>query len=57
MENLTPDLCDEYPDLVEVVEPLFSNFGGRVAFGGVSPGEGRDLDARSSGHAASARGR
>jgi len=34
MENLTPDLCDEYPDLVEVVEPLFSNFGGRVAFGG-----------------------
>lgn len=34
MENLTPDLCDEYPDLIEVVEPLFSNFGGRVAFGG-----------------------
>ena len=35
MENLTPDLCDQYPDLVEVVEPLFSNFGGRIAFGGV----------------------
>lgn len=34
MENLTPDLCDEYPDLVEVVEPLFSSFGGRIAFGG-----------------------
>ena len=34
MENLTPDLCDEYPDLVEVVEPLLSNFGGRIAFGG-----------------------
>jgi regulator of ribonuclease activity A len=34
MENLTPDLCDEYPDLIEVVEPLFSSFGGRIAFGG-----------------------
>lgn len=34
MENLTPDLCDEYPDLVQVVEPLFSSFGGRIAFGG-----------------------
>lgn len=34
MENLTPDLCDEYPDLVELVEPLFSSFGGRIAFGG-----------------------
>jgi len=34
MENLTPDLCDEYPDLVELVEPLFSSFGARIAFGG-----------------------
>jgi len=34
MENLTPDLCDEYPDLVQVVEPLMSSFGGRIAFGG-----------------------
>jgi len=34
MENLTPDLCDEYPDLVEVVEPMLSSFGGRIAFGG-----------------------
>lgn len=30
----TPDLCDEYPDLVRVVEPMFSNFGGREQFGG-----------------------
>jgi len=34
MENLTPDLCDEYPDLVQVVEPLMSSFGGRIAFCG-----------------------
>lgn len=31
---ITPDLCDEYPDLVEVVEPMFHNFGGIDAFGG-----------------------
>ena len=30
----TPDLCDEYPDLVRVIEPIFSNFGGNTAFGG-----------------------
>lgn len=34
MENLTPDLCDEYPELVQVMEPLTSSFGGRIAFGG-----------------------
>lgn len=34
MENLTPDLCDEYPDLVSVMEPLTSSFGGRIGFGG-----------------------
>jgi regulator of ribonuclease activity A len=34
MENLTPDLCDKYSDLVRVVEPIFSNFGGRSSFGG-----------------------
>ena len=33
-EFITPDLCDEYPDLVQVVEPMFSNFGGRSSFGG-----------------------
>ena len=34
MQYVTPDLCDAYPDLVQVVEPLFSNFGGRDSFGG-----------------------
>lgn len=34
IEYVTPDLCDAYPDLIEVVEPLFSNFGGRDSFGG-----------------------
>ncbi|CAG8865453.1 Putative 4-hydroxy-4-methyl-2-oxoglutarate aldolase [Pseudomonas fluorescens] len=31
---ITPDLCDAYPDLVQVLEPMFSNFGGRDSFGG-----------------------
>lgn len=31
---VTPDLCDQYPDLVQVVEPIFKNYGGRKAFGG-----------------------
>ena len=30
----TPDLCDQYPDLIQVVEPMFSNYGGRQRFGG-----------------------
>nr|WP_010130351.1 ribonuclease E activity regulator RraA [Microbulbifer agarilyticus] len=30
----TPDLCDEFPQLVQVVEPGFINFGGRETFGG-----------------------
>ena len=30
----TPDLCDKYPDLVRVVEPMFANFGARDNFGG-----------------------
>lgn len=34
MQYVTPDLCDAYPDLVRVVEPIFSNFGGRDSFGG-----------------------
>ena len=33
MNIVTPDLCDEYPH-VQVVEPMFANFGGRDAFGG-----------------------
>jgi regulator of ribonuclease activity A len=34
VEYSTPDLCDKYPDLVQVVEPMFVNYGGRVSFGG-----------------------
>ena len=30
----TPDLCDDYPDLVQVMEPLLHNFGGREQFCG-----------------------
>lgn len=26
----TPDLCDAYADLVNVVEPMSLNFGGRI---------------------------
>lgn len=33
MQYVTPDLCDAYPD-VQVVDPMFSNFGGRDSFGG-----------------------
>lgn len=34
MQYVTPDLCDAYPELVQVVEPMFNNFGGRDSFGG-----------------------
>ena len=34
MQYVTPDLCDAYPELVQVVEPMFSNFGGRESYGG-----------------------
>lgn len=34
MEDLLPELCDQFPELVRVVEPMFANFGGREAFGG-----------------------
>ncbi|WP_438951944.1 ribonuclease E activity regulator RraA [Porticoccus sp.] len=30
----TPDLCDEYPELVRVMEPMMASFGGRDVFGG-----------------------
>ncbi len=33
-EIITPDLCDAYPDLIQVVDPMFANFGGVEAFGG-----------------------
>lgn len=32
-EILTPDLCDAHPE-IQVVEPMFANFGGREGFGG-----------------------
>jgi regulator of ribonuclease activity A len=31
---ITPDLCDEYPDLVQVLTPMLQNFGGIDSFGG-----------------------
>lgn len=30
----TPDLCDQYPELVRVVDPMLSNFGGQEQFYG-----------------------
>lgn len=37
MEYNTSALCDIYLDQVDVVEPMFSNFGGRASFAGQSP--------------------
>ncbi len=34
MEYNTSQLCDIYQDQVDVVEPMFSTFGGRSSFGG-----------------------
>ncbi|WP_194757379.1 ribonuclease E activity regulator RraA [Aliidiomarina indica] len=34
MEYNTSELCDLYADQVDVVEPMFVNYGGRVSFGG-----------------------
>lgn len=34
MEYNTSELCDLYTDMVDVVEPIFTNFGGRSSFGG-----------------------
>lgn len=34
MKYITPDLCDEYPELVRVLEPMMGNYGGRDSFGG-----------------------
>lgn len=34
MNISTPDLCDEYPDTVRVLEPVFKNYGGKTSFGG-----------------------
>ena len=30
----TPDLCDDYPNVVRVLDPIFTNFGGRKCFSG-----------------------
>lgn len=34
MEDLLPELCDQFEELVQVVEPMFGNFGGKERFGG-----------------------
>ena len=34
MDYALSDLCDEYPDLVRVVSPMFRSFGARSSFGG-----------------------
>lgn len=34
MEYNTSELCDLYADQVDVVEPMFVNYGGRTSFGG-----------------------
>ena len=34
MTYSTPDLCDDHPELVRVLEPMMVNFGGRESFGG-----------------------
>ncbi len=34
MEFVTCDLCDDNPDVVKVVEPMFKNYGGKKIFGG-----------------------
>ena len=34
MEYNTSELCDMYLDVIDVVEPMFSNFGGCSSFGG-----------------------
>jgi len=31
---VTPDLCDESPELISVVSPMFTNYGGNKAFHG-----------------------
>lgn len=33
-QDILPDLCDDFPALVQVVEPMFINYGGRQAFSG-----------------------
>lgn len=35
MEYNTSELCNTYMEMVDVVEPMFSSFGGRSSFGGM----------------------
>ncbi|MDR2253908.1 MAG: ribonuclease E activity regulator RraA [Bifidobacteriaceae bacterium] len=34
MSQSTPDICDEHPDEVRVLAPVFASFGGRESFSG-----------------------
>ncbi|EIJ42887.1 RraA family protein [Beggiatoa alba B18LD] len=34
MDYVTPDLCDKYPKVVKVADPIFRSFGLKTAFGG-----------------------
>ncbi|PIE44370.1 MAG: ribonuclease activity regulator protein RraA [Gammaproteobacteria bacterium] len=34
MKIITPDLCDEFPESIQVIEPMLNNYGGKPAFGG-----------------------
>jgi|TARA_B110000211_G_scaffold33139_1_gene33488 regulator of ribonuclease activity A len=34
MQDLLPELCDRFEDLVQVVEPIFTNFGAKERFSG-----------------------
>lgn len=34
MEYNTSELCNTYTDLIDVIDPIFSNYGGRSSFGG-----------------------
>ncbi|MDR1824807.1 MAG: ribonuclease E activity regulator RraA [Bifidobacteriaceae bacterium] len=36
MAQSTPDLCDEFPDIVRVMAPGFINYGGHEAFSGLA---------------------
>ena len=34
MTYSTPDICDQFPDQLQTVEPLFTEFGGKDSFSG-----------------------
>ena len=34
MTYSTPDICDQFPDQLQIVEPLFTEFGGKDCFSG-----------------------